>query len=51
VFEIDPAHQDAIIDIIRDEMVNVFERSFKNLQTDVPLTISVGMGNDWAGAK
>jgi DNA polymerase-1 len=51
VFEIDPSHQDAIIDIIRDEMINVFERSFKHIQTDVPLTISVGMGDDWAGAK
>jgi DNA polymerase-1 len=51
VFEIDPQHTDQVTEIIRDEMVHVFERSFKHIITDVPLNISVGIGDDWASAK
>ena len=51
VFEIDPQYTDQVTEIIRDEMVHVFSRSFKHIITDVPLNISVGMGDDWASAK
>jgi DNA polymerase-1 len=51
VFEIDPVYTEQISEIVRDEMIHVFERSYKNIQTTVPLVISLGIGDNWASAK
>ena len=51
VCEIDPVYTEQISEIVRDEMIHVFERSYKNIQTTVPLVISLGIGDNWASAK
>ncbi len=47
VFEINPSFADRASEIIRDEMEHVLERSFQSIKTDVPLSVSLNITDNW----